>query len=87
MSEVEYVKDYYVEAAKVDNEGYTGHDEDGYGANIKSPYMLKYHRRWRRVFAMCFSNASSHYIKEGSKKLFLTPKAEAMIEEARDERH
>ena len=35
----------------------------GYGARIPTPYMLKWLGRWRRVYAACFSNVASHYIR------------------------
>ena len=35
----------------------------GYGARIPTPYMVKWLGRWRRVYAACFSNVASHYIR------------------------
>ena len=84
MTEVKHTLDHLVTEVKRDGEHYTGANEEGYGSNIKSPYMIKYDNRWRRVFAVCWSNAASHFIKEGSKKMYLSPKAEHLIEEARD---
>ena len=42
----------------------------GYGRNIPTPYMLKLDRgpksQWQRVYAICYSNAASHYVKAGA---------------------
>jgi hypothetical protein len=39
----------------------------GYGRNIPTDYMVKLDRgprsQWQRVYAICYSNAASHYIR------------------------
>jgi len=42
----------------------------GYGNAIPTEYMVKLNRgprsQWQRVYAICYSNAASHYIKAGA---------------------
>lgn len=39
----------------------------GYGARIPSPYMVRLHGKWRRVYVACFGNSGSAYVgKPGS---------------------
>ena len=42
----------------------------GYGNAIPTPYMVKLDRgprsQWQRVYAICYSNAASHYVKAGA---------------------
>jgi hypothetical protein len=41
----------------------------GYGRAIPTPYMVKLDRgprsQWQRVYAICYSNAASYYVKAG----------------------
>lgn len=34
----------------------------GYGSKIPTIYKLFFGGRWRRVYAVCYSNASSYYV-------------------------
>lgn len=34
----------------------------GYGARIPTEYMIKVDNRWRRVYAICYSNSATLYI-------------------------
>ncbi len=34
----------------------------GYGARIPTVYMIEVHGRWRRVYAICYSNVSTLFI-------------------------
>ena len=34
----------------------------GYGAKIKTPYMVKVAGRWRRVYAACWGYGATYYI-------------------------
>lgn len=34
----------------------------GYGARIPTVYMVQFHGKWRRVYAICYSNASTLFI-------------------------
>ena len=35
----------------------------GYGSKLPTSYMIKFRNRWRRVYAICWSNCATHYIK------------------------
>ena len=35
----------------------------GYGSKLPTPYMIKFRNKWRRVYAICWSNCSTQYIK------------------------
>jgi hypothetical protein len=43
----------------------------GYGAQLPTPYRIRYGVRWHRVYAMNYGNAGSVYIRSGSENLFL----------------
>lgn len=53
---------------------HTGANIDGYGHRIKTPYMVRVNSdksgRWYRVYATCYSNVASHWIKINGVKLF-----------------
>jgi hypothetical protein len=34
----------------------------GYGSKLTTPYKVRHNNRWKRVYAICWSNAASHYI-------------------------
>lgn len=42
----------------------------GYGNQIPTRYMVKLDRgpgsQWQRVYAICYSNCASHYVKTGA---------------------
>ena len=42
----------------------------GYGKQIPTRYMVKLDRgprsQWQRVYALCYSNCASHYVKAGA---------------------
>lgn len=42
----------------------------GYGNKIPTRYMVKLDRgprsQWQRVYAICYSNCASHYVKAGA---------------------
>ena len=42
----------------------------GYGKAIPTQYMVKLDRgprsQWQRVYAICYSNTASHYVKAGA---------------------
>lgn len=50
-----------------------GKSPTGYGKRISTDYMVKFEgdHRLYRVYAVCYSNSASHYIKRGGKTLFL----------------
>ena len=40
----------------------SGITASGYGAKLPTSHMLRVNNRWRRVYAICYSNASTLYI-------------------------
>ena len=34
----------------------------GYGSKIPTQYMIKFRNRWRRVYAICYSNCATLYV-------------------------
>jgi hypothetical protein len=45
--------------------------QDGYGDKIPCPYMVRFGKRNYRVYAICWSNAASHYVLIGGERYFL----------------
>ena len=41
---------------------HSGRTTSGYGSKLPTRYMLYVGNRWRRVYAICWSNASTCYI-------------------------
>lgn len=60
---------YRTESVQIEERPMPHHDAglsytaSGYGARIPTPYMVKWLGRWRRVYAACFSNVASYYIR------------------------
>jgi hypothetical protein len=50
-----------------------GQSPDGYGKKISTDRMIQFNgdKKWYRVYAVCFSNAASHYIIRNKETLFL----------------
>jgi hypothetical protein len=50
-----------------------GQGEDGYGDAIKTDYEVSIHGKSRRyrVYAICYSNVSSHYINYLRRRVYL----------------
>lgn len=44
----------------------------GYGSKIPTEYRVHYNGRWRRVYAICFSNVATFYIPDGKDKLIVS---------------
>jgi len=44
----------------------------GYGSKIPTQYRVFFNGRWRRVYAICFSNVATHYIPDGKDKLIVS---------------
>lgn len=40
----------------------SGQTRTGYGSKLPTEHMVHFEGRWRRVYAICYSNAASHYI-------------------------
>lgn len=43
----------------------------GYGSKIPTRHMVKWRNKWRRVYAICWSNVSTLYIKHGKDRIIL----------------
>jgi hypothetical protein len=56
----------------------------GYGPKIPTCYLLRYGRRWRRVYAMQYGNAGSPYIVVDGIDHFLDTDTEHMLSALRD---
>ena len=40
----------------------------GYGSRIPTRYMVRFKDKWRRVYAICYSNCATFYIGKASDK-------------------
>ena len=49
----------------------SGRTLSGYGRRIPTTRKTWYNGRWYRVYAICYSNAASHYITANGEKLFI----------------
>ena len=53
---------------------------DGYGGKLTTPYIVRCaDGRERRVWAMCYGNAASHYIIVDGREVLLSIEAEFLI--------
>jgi len=43
----------------------------GYGSKIPTAYMLQIAKRWHRVYAVCWSNASTAFIVIGGENYYI----------------
>jgi len=43
----------------------------GYGSKLNTGRMVHFERRWRRVYAICYSNCASHYFRFRGERIFL----------------
>lgn len=43
----------------------------GYGSKLPTQYMVNWRNKWRRVYAICYSNASTLYIAHKNTKIVL----------------
>ena len=41
----------------------SGQTQSGYGSKLPTPYEVRRNGRWQRVYAICYSNAATHYIR------------------------
>lgn len=66
----------YTDATRVDGIVYDlraphARSASGYGDRIPTPYRVRYIGRWRRVYAICYGNASSVYVNVAGARQFL----------------
>jgi hypothetical protein len=62
---IRYVLDNFAKVESMDSDCLPyGQLPSGYGRKIACPYKIRLEGKgpWRRVYAVCFSNAASHYI-------------------------
>lgn len=62
----------------------------GYGSRIPTRYRVRYlhmddRLRWHRVYARCYGNAASAYIRVGSRALVLDIHTEHRLQDAKEE--
>jgi hypothetical protein len=43
----------------------------GYGDKLTTPTKVRYHGRWYRVYATCYSNVPTHWIESKGERLYL----------------
>lgn len=56
----------------------------GYGGKLPTRYMLRVGTRWHRVYAICYSNASTLYVLRSGTPHYLELATESRLEEARE---
>lgn len=64
---VVYLDENTIVASKITDRPWKGRTVTGYGKNLPTTRMIQLaNKRWYRVKAICYSNASSHYITIGN---------------------
>lgn len=48
-----------------------GRTASGYGSKLPTCYMLHVGNRWRRVYAICWSNVSTYYIIKNGERIVI----------------
>jgi hypothetical protein len=43
----------------------------GYGNNLPTPYEVRHNGKWKRVRAICYSNAATYFIRSKGEKLIV----------------
>jgi len=43
----------------------------GYGSKLPTQYMVKWQSKWRRVYAICWSNVATFYIGQNGQKIIV----------------
>lgn len=43
----------------------------GYGSKLPTAYMLRIEKRWHRVYAICWSNGSTLYIRKNGESHYI----------------
>ena len=84
MTLIIYLDPDMIRAAK-ETEAPPNRNALGYGNAIPTRFMVKLDRgprsQWQRVYAVCYSNAASHYVKAGAAgKRFLDVRSFERIE-------
>ena len=50
---------------------HSGRTTSGYGSKLPTRYMIHVGNRWRRVYAICWGNASTCYIVKNGEKIIV----------------
>jgi len=57
---------------KIVNAPRSGRTVSGYGKNLATNYMVRtVDNKWRRVYAVCYSNASTLYVRIGGSRVIV----------------
>lgn len=59
-----------------------GQTVTGYGGAIPTPHMVRYAGRWRRVYAMVYSNSGTPYVKVNGANVVLDTATQHKIRES-----
>ena len=71
---IRYLRDYHKFTIRAeDTTPNYGRSADGYGRKIPTNRLIRLEgeKRWRRVYAICFSNCASHYIMIGGDAYYI----------------
>lgn len=79
MTGIDYLDARLVHGVAVDAVAPRNPYASGYGSKIPTAYRLQVRNGTRRVYAMCYGNASSLYVIVEGKDQFLGPDVEALL--------
>jgi hypothetical protein len=72
MKPIEYVAEGFIVKWIEDKQAPLNRSETGYGPKIPSRYRVKCSdNRTRRIYAVCYSNAASHYVIVNGRALYI----------------
>lgn len=82
MSSLDYTPEGFFVHVRIDSEALRG---GPYGRKLRTPYVATCaDGRARRVWAICYGNAASHYVVVQGMRVFLSVDAEQACEQARN---
>jgi hypothetical protein len=47
------------------------YSRDGYGSKIPTSWQVRLHKRWHRIYVVCYSNSGSAYVRTSKGVLYL----------------
>ena len=68
---LDYVDETAIEKVARDTVYPRNRNVNGYGSKIPTSYRVKLAGRWRRVYAICYSNAATLYVVVNGKPQYL----------------
>ena len=87
MTTIKYTNPRSVTAVHVEDSAPHNPYATGYGAQIPMPYRLTFtDGRTRRVYAVCYGNAASLYVRIDGETRYLDTDTEYALQDARDAR-